>query len=136
MTFGRSRHNSYQLELLRYYSSYNVIDGTKKLFSYFTKKYNPESIIYYCDKSKFSGQTYIDLGFSLELDGKPMKHWYNPKEKLSHIADNTLRQKGFDQLFKTNFSKSMSNEQLIIDRGYLPIYDCGQNTYIWLKDID
>lgn len=135
MTFGKPRYNKkYEYELLRYCTINNVIGGAKKLFSYFIKLYNPESVVSYCDKSKFSGQVYIDLGFILKLDGQPMKHWYNPKEKVSHITDNLLRQRGFDQIFNTNFGKGTSNEQLIIDKGYLPIYDCGQNTYVWVKD--
>lgn len=134
MTFGKPRYNKkYEYELLRYCTINNVIGGAKKLFSHFIKEYNPESVVSYCDKSKFSGKVYTDLGFNLKLDGKPMKHWYNPKEKVSHITDNLLRQRGFDQLFNTNFGKGTSNEQLIIDRGYVSIYDCGQNTYVWLK---
>lgn len=134
MTFGKPRYNKkYEYELLRYCTINNVIGGAKKLFSHFIKEYNPESVVSYCDKSKFSGQVYTDLGFTLKLDGKPMKHWYNPKEKVPHITDNLLRQRGFDQLFNTNFGKGTSNEQLIIDRGYVSIYDCGQNTYVWLK---
>lgn len=134
MTFGKPRYNKkYEYELLRYCTINNVIGGAKKLFSHFIKEYNPKSVVSYCDKSKFSGKVYTDLGFNLKLDGKPMKHWYNPKEKVSHITDNLLRQRGFDQLFNTNFGKGTSNEQLIIDRGYVSIYDYGQNTYVWLK---
>lgn len=134
MTFGKPRYNKhYQWELLRYCSNSKVIGGPKKLFKYFIEHYNPMSIISYCDKSKFEGNIYRDLHFNLILDGQPMKHWHNPQEKLSHITDNFLRQRGFDQLFGTSYGKGTSNEQLIIDRGYLPIYDCGQNTYVWVN---
>ena len=38
---------------------------------------------------------------------------------------------GYDRLFKESHGKGTSNEELILDRGYLPVYDCGQSTYTW-----
>ena len=36
---------------------------------------------------------------------------------------------------KTTLEKyGVSNEELILSRGYLPVYDCGQSTYIWRSD--
>lgn len=132
MTFGKPRYNkNYEYELIRYCSSKNILGGSNKLFSYFTDKYNPESILSYCDKSKFSGQVYIDLGF--HINGSHLgKHWYNPRSK-QHITDNLLRQRGFDQLFGTNYGKGTSNEKLMINHGFLEIYDAGQDTYCWHK---
>ena len=132
MTFGKPRYNkNYEYELIRYCSSKNILGGANKLFSYFIDKYNPESILSYCDKSKFSGQVYIDLGF--HINGSHLgKHWYNPKSK-QHITDNLLRQRGYDQLFGTNYGKGTSNEKLMINHGFLEIYDAGQDTYCWHK---
>ena len=65
------------------------------------------------------------LGFELKEQTVPAKHWYNPKTKR-HISDNLLRQRGFDQLHKANFGKGTSNEQLMLEHGYVEIYDCGQ----------
>jgi hypothetical protein len=131
MTFGKPRYNkTYQWELLRYCSSKNIIGGAEKLFKHFIKEHNPESIISYCDRSKFRGNVYGKLGFTLKLEGKPSRHWYSPKE-TRHITDNLLRQRGYDQLFNEHYGKGTSNEELIIKRGYVPIYDCGQDTYVW-----
>lgn len=133
MTFGKPRYNkNYQWELLRYCSSKKVIGGAEKLFKYFIKNYNPESIISYCDRSKFSGDTYIKLGFNNLKTNNPFVHWYNPNTH-QHITDNLLRQRGFDQLFGTNYGKGTSNEQLMLDNGFLRVYDCGQDTYVWRK---
>lgn len=133
MTFGVPRYNkNYQYELLRLctISDCAIIGGTEKLFKYFIKKYNPKSIISYCDNSKFSGNVYKKLGFELLDYGKPSKHWYNMKTK-KHITDNLLRQRGFDQLFNTNYGKGTSNEQLMLENGFVEVYDCGQSTYIY-----
>ena len=134
MTFGRPRYNkNYQWELLRLcsHSDYIIVGGSEKLFKYFIDNYQPESIISYCDLAKFNGDVYSKLGFNQKLKPKPSKHW---SKNTEHITDNLLRQRGFDQLFGTNYGKGTSNEQLMLEHGWLPIYDCGQITYVWIKD--
>ena len=133
MTFGKPRYNKkYEYELLRLCShkEYKITGGSEKLFKYFINNYKPKSIISYCDKSKFSGDIYSKLGFILKGISKPARHWYNIKTK-QHITDNLLRQRGFDQLFETNYGKGTSNEELMIMHGFIEIYDCGQLTYVW-----
>lgn len=134
MTFGTPRYNkNYEYELLRLCTAFGikVVGGSKKLFTHFINKYKPKSVISYCDNSKFNGQVYIDLGFKLKSYGKPTKHWYNHKIK-SHVTDNLLRQRGFDQLFGNLFGKygkGTSNSDLMLENGFIEIYDCGQSVY-------
>ena len=131
MTFGNPRYTSrYQFELLRLcsMSNYAVIGGANKLFSYFINKYNPKSIISYCDRSKFSGYIYKKLGFVLSHNSPTAKVW---SKSDKHITDNLLRQRGYDQLFKTNYGIGSNNEKLMLDSGWLPVYDCGQAVYEW-----
>ena len=131
MTFGKPRYNkNYEYELLRYCASHNVVGGANKLFKYFVDNYKPNSIVSYCDTSKFSGKVYDMLGFKIDTINSPSCHWYSVKEN-KHITDNLLRMQGYDRLFKENHGKGTSNEELILDRGYLPVYDCGQATYVW-----
>lgn len=128
MTFGKPRYNkNYQYELIRYCSHFNVVGGAERLFKHFIDMYNPRSIISYCDLSKFDGNVYTKLGFNLKTVSIG-KHWFNIKTK-QHITDNLLRQRGFDQLFKTNFGKGTSNDELMKHHGFIEIYDCGQATY-------
>lgn len=131
MTFGKPRYNKkYEYELIRYCSILAVAGGSEKLFNYFIKSYKPTSVISYCDEAKFTGKTYTKLGFKCIRNGRPAKHWYNPKTK-QHVTDNLLRQRGFDQLFKTNYGKGTSNETLMLEAGFVEVYDCGQATYVW-----
>ena len=131
MTFGVARYNKkYEYELLRYCASHNVVGGAEKLFKYFADNHKPNSIVSYCDTSKFSGKVYDMLGFTLDTVNSPSCHWYSVKENR-HITDNLLRMQGYDRLFKENHGKGTSNEELILARGYLPVYDCGQSTYVW-----
>ena len=78
MTFGKPRYNShYQWELLRLCtkSEYYVVGGAEKLFKHFIRDYNPESIISYCDMSKFTGDVYLRLGFKQTTKPQPREHW-------------------------------------------------------------
>ena len=133
MTFGKSRFNkNCEYELLRYCASHNVVGGAEKLFKYFVDTYKPNSVVSYCDTSKFSGKVYDTLSFEFIKTNKPRKHWYSMKERR-HITDGLLLSQGYDRLFKESHGKGTSNEELILARGYLPVYDCGQSTYIWRK---
>lgn len=131
MTFGKPRYNkNHEWELIRYCSKYNIIGGAEKLFKHFVDDLKPNSIVSYCDNAKFSGNVYQKLGFQLIKNYPPSKHWYNIKTK-QHITDNLLRQRGFDQLFGTNYGKGTSNEYLMLQHNFVEIYDCGQSTYVW-----
>nr|CAI9751860.1 homing endonuclease [Caudoviricetes sp.] len=139
MTFGKPRYNkNYQWELLRLcsHSDYIVIGGAEKLFKYFINNHNPESIISYCDVSKFKGDVYERLGFNLLRQSNPQKIW-NKLNSKEYITDNLLRQRGFDQLVgsKLNppqlYGKGTNNEELMIKHNWLPVYDCGQKVFEW-----
>ena len=133
MTFGKPRYNNkYEYELLRLCtnSKYTVVGGAQKLFKHFLSEYKPNSIISYCDNSKFLGTVYNDLGFNLIHTCTPSKHWYNGKV---HITDNMLRKLGYDRIFNTNYGKGTSNEQLMLEHKFVEIYDCGQSTYVYTK---
>ena len=129
MTFGTPRYNkNYDTELLRLCtkSGYMVRGGASKLFSHAIKTNNLGSIISYCDLSKFDGSVYESIGMTKVKDTSPGKIWsYHGKK----ITSNLLNQRGFDQLFGTDYGKGTSNEELMLEHNWLPIYDCGQRVY-------
>ena len=134
MTFGQPRYNkNYEWELLRLCTKaeYKVVGGAEKLFNAFKYSYEPKSIISYCDYSKFNGDVYTKLGFNIVRKPVPAKHWC---KEDTQITDNLLRQRGYDQLFNTNYGKGTDNEELMILNGWLPIYDCGQISFGWNQD--
>lgn len=114
------------------HKDYKIVGGSEKLFKHFINTYNIKSVISYCDASKFNGDVYKRLVFEQYKSIRPSKHWYNIKTE-QHITDNLLRQRGFDQLFNTNYGKGTSNEELMLEHDFLPIYDCGQITFIYKK---
>ena len=52
----------------------------------------------------------------------------------SKITNNLLNQRGFDQLFHTTYGKGTSNRQLMIENGWLEVFDCGQNLFVYHKN--
>lgn len=131
MTFGKPRYNKkYEYELIRYCSIFAVTGGAEKLFKHFITNHKPNTIISYCDQAKFEGKIYPSLGFTFLRTSSPAKHWYNPKTH-QHITNNLLNQRGYDQLFKTEYGKGSSNAELMLNAGFVEIYDCGQVTFIW-----
>lgn len=129
MTFGKPRYDSkHDVELLRLCteSGYVVVGGASRLFKFATENYGLSNIISYCDLSKFSGDIYEKIGMQLIRKTPPQEVWSKNRYK---VTANLLRQRGYDQLFKTNHGKGTSNEQLMLDAGWLPVYDCGQAVY-------
>ena len=134
MTFGKSRYNkNYDFELLRLCSKNDVrvVGGPSKLFSQFVKSNPNKSVLSYCDLSKFSGEVYEAIGMRLDHLSPPAKVWSKGNR---YITDNYLRQHGFDRIFHTNYGKGTSNEQLMLDSGWLPVCDCGQKVFTYVPN--
>lgn len=133
MTFGKPRYNrKYQYELLRLCSKQGVRvpGGASKLFKHFVTTQNPESIISYCNLSKFTGDVYEKIGMTLDNVSAPNKIWSKDSQ---YITNNFMLQRGFDQLFNAHYGRGTSNDELILAEGWLPVYDCGQAVYGWRK---
>ena len=133
MTFGKPRYNkNFEKELLRlcFKSGLRVTGGAAKMFKYYIKNHNPASIISYCDRSKFSGRVYEELGFSLLKAGAPSLHWSNGK---IHIRETMLLRLGFDKIFGTSYGKGSDNHELMIAHRFAEVYDCGQDSYAYRR---
>ena len=133
MTFGQPRYDkNYDYELLRLCSRSDtiVVGGAQRLFKFATNLYELDNIISYCDLSKFTGDVYPRLGMKLVMTTPPQEIWSKQDKK---ITANLLRQRGYDQLFGTNYGKDKSNEVLMIENGWLPVYDCGQAVFEYKK---
>ena len=131
MTFGKSRYNkTYEWELLRLCShkDYMIVGGAERLFKHFIIKYEPNTIISYCDNSKFNGEIYSKLGFIKSKEASPSCNWSKGTHK---ITQNLLNQQGADRLIGTCDGKGTSNRDIMIREGWLEVYDCGQQLWIW-----
>ena len=118
MSFGSPRFTeNFDWEIIRECSKlgYIILGGKEKLWSYFIKKYSPKNCISYCDFSKFTGESYLKLGFKKERLNKPGFVWY----------DNTINQV---------FWRNPYQNQEMKEKGYLKIYDCGQLVFTWYNN--
>ena len=129
MTFGKSRRSKkHYVEILRMCShpDYYISNGYKKLFNYALTFYALDDIISYCDISKHYEIDYIECGLSYLRSTPPQEIWSKDNQ---YKTGNLLRSHGFDQLFETNYGKDVRNEKLMLEHGWLPIYDCGQHVF-------
>lgn len=117
MSFGVPRFtNDFEWEIIRECSKLNyfVIGGKERLWKYFIKKYNPNSVISYCDYSKFFGNSYLRIGFKKERLNKPGFVWFDNKTK--------------EILWRNPF-----HHKEMKDKKYIRIYDAGQLVFVWSK---
>ena len=135
MTFGKSRHfvgshNISKYELLRFCNKLNttVIGGASKLFNFFIKKYDPESIISYADRRWSQGNLYEKLGFSLYNKSNP-NYYYVIKDKRFYRFNFRKEQ----LVKKYNCPSNISERQFCFEQGWYRIYDCGCLCYLWTK---
>lgn len=131
MSFGRSRYNrNYTYELLRLCSKQGVevVGGASKLFKFATQQLELDSIISYCDAAKFTGGVYENMGMTLVNTTPPNVVW---SKEDKHVTSNLLRQRGYDQLFNTNYGKGTDNEILMLLNGWVPVCDCGQKVFAY-----
>ena len=122
--------NISKYELLRFCNKLNttVIGGASKLFNYFIKKYDPESIVSYADRRWSQGNLYEKLGFQLYNESKP-NYYYVIKNKRVYRFN--FRK---DQLIKKyNCPPNISEKQFCLEQRWYRIYDCGCLCYLWKK---
>lgn len=127
ISIGKSRFENGRIELLRMCNKCNitVVGGFSKLI-----KHQPhDSIITYCDLSKFNGDGYIKSGFVkigmtepsyfyTKADGTPsISRYIAQKHKLPNIID--------------NFDKDLTEMENMFNNGYRVAYNCGNLKLIW-----
>lgn len=133
MSFGKPRYNTkYEWELLRLCTKHDVavIGGAEKLFKYFVDNYSPNSIVSYCDLSKFEGKVYSKLGMNLVRESDPNYRWVKFNEVYSRYQ--TQKHK-LPKLLGNIFDPSLSESDNMIKAGFVKIYDCGNAVYEWRK---
>lgn len=129
MTFTKPRFNKkYEWELSRFCSKAgtNVIGGASKLIKYFIEKYNPNNIISYSNIAHTRGNIYRMLGFNLDSIAEPNYVWINHSNVLSRYQcqKHKLLQQGYI---------GNSEVDIMHQRDYYRIYDCGNKVWIWNK---
>lgn len=131
MTFGKPRFNAeYDTELLRLCTKmgYKIIGGANKLFKHYIKEHQTESIVSYCDLSKFTGKVYEQIG--MKFDGlTTVNYVYVNLDDLSVLSRyQCQKHKLIEQGYGT---ESQTEEEIMFNRNYVKIYNCGNARYIY-----
>lgn len=135
MTFGAPRFASdYNTELLRLCSSDNtvVVGGASKLFAHYIKNYPTESIISYCDISKFSGNVYTQIGMTFDGITDPgyvyvNMHTLNVLDRLN-CTKAKLVKRGWGE-------ESQTEEEIMRSKNYVKVYNSGNARYAYRPDL-
>ncbi len=117
MTFCKPRYNkSYTWELLRLCTKkdYQVSGGASKLFTAFIENHPNESIISYCNESKFSGKIYEALGFKKV---STCSSYHYEKDGKSYHRSNFQRWK-LEQLYPQYDRNKYTERQIMELEGY------------------
>jgi hypothetical protein len=133
MTFGSARFKQKPMwELIRYSTlkNFSVVGGASKLFSYFIKNYNPESITSFCDLSWNSGNLYQQLGFTWQRNTNS-NYWYTCQYKTFENRIKYQKHKLSSLLIK--FDPTLSEWENMKLNGYDRYWDCGNSVWQWNK---
>lgn len=117
---GSSRFKKNEVELLRMCTKLNtqVIGGFSKLM-----KHQPyDSIISYLDRSKFSGDGYKALGFTVIGTSGPSYKYYKDNRELNRIA---AQKHKLSKLLGSDFNPNETESQNMQRCGWLQVFDCG-----------
>jgi len=134
MTFGKKRvamgnksNNCDEYEMLRFCNKLNhsIVGGASKLLSFFEKTYKPKSIISFADRRYSNGDLYNKIGFKFIGETKPNYFYF---EKNKNVRRHRFKFRK-DVLVKMGYDPSLSEREIMNQRGFLRIYDCGQLKY-------
>lgn len=101
----------------------NLIGGAGKLFKFFINLEQPSKVITFADLRWGSGKVYTNIGFKF-TGHTGINYWYT-------------RANTYDRLHRFALKKPknciLTEKELRTSEGWLRIYDCGNNKYVWEK---
>lgn len=128
MSFGKPRFTTAaNVELLRLSikAGYSVTGGASKLFTYFIKHNPGLSVVSYTDLSKFTGAVYAQIGMTYQHRTDPNYVYVDHKRVLTRYQ--CMKHK----LVEQGFDPSLSESEIMRQRGFNKIYDCGNAVYLY-----
>jgi len=128
MTFGRSRYYNTEnaWELIRYCSVGTVVGGASKLFKQFVDEYNPKEVVSYANRCwSYDGGLYKALGFTNQTENERNVGYYYIKNNKRHHRSSFTKKR----LVEMGYDESLTEETIMINNGFLKIYDAGNYKY-------
>lgn len=125
MSFKRIKNNDWEISRLCSRLNHSVIGGTSRLFRYFIKSNVFDSLISYSLNDYFNGNVYKKLGMKFVKYTNP-SYWY-----LGRGSDIRLSRQKFQKkkLIKQGFDPDKSEHEIMLERGFLRIYNSGNRLW-------
>lgn len=135
MTFGKRRNfmnsvdDGVDWELYRFCNILNtsVVGGADKLFKYFIQNYEYKGILSYSDKCWNDAILYDKLGFVYNGDSDVGYHWVDDERR--HYRYKFAKYK----LVEQGYDKDKTGDEIMHERGFYKIFDCGNQRWIYKK---
>jgi hypothetical protein len=133
MTFSKNRIalgrkdvvGEFELSRFATVAHFNVIGAADKLLKHFEREHTPVKLLSYADKRWSVGGVYFKLGFTLHHTSKP-NYWY-----IKSYANREYRFKyRKDVLVKEGFNASLTEWEIMQEKGYDRIWDCGNLVFV------
>lgn len=131
MTFGLSRFNKNEFELIRFCNrlNLNVIGGASKLFKYFLNTHKDvNQIISFADRRWSLGNLYVKLGFAFDTLTDPSYFYV-----VDNLRENRIKYQKH-KLVSEGYDSSLSEHEIMLQREIYRIYDCGNLKYIFKRE--
>ena len=113
-------------ELVRFVTSCSVVGGASRLLNHFIKIHNPKIIVSYSDNQYSQGKLYNILGFNLEKDNAAGYKYYDTVKKQMYHRFKFAKH----NLVKNGFDAEMTEFEIMNERSFLRIWDCGTRTWV------
>lgn len=142
MTFAKPRipmgqggkKMSYDYELSRFASDINyiVVGGFSKIFKYFERNYEWNSLISYADRRWSEGNLYIKNGWDHIRDTKP-NYWYVNKNTKKRYHRYNFRKQVLKEKFPNLYEDNLTEFEIMDKTIYFRIWDCGNMVFAYTK---
>ena len=126
MSFGKSRFNPDEYELLRFCNKkyVNVVGGASRLFSHFLNEHKEiDKIVSFADRRWSIGNLYQKLGFAISSITKPSYYYIQDQMRFNRLSFQKHR------LVKEGYDPSLTEHEIMLSRKIYRIYDCGNLKY-------
>ena len=114
-----------EYELLRFCNKLNtiVVGGASKLYKRFITDINPLYVFAYANKRYFDGNLYNELGMQFESSTPPNYFYTKHGKRYNRFA---FRK---DILVINGYESRLTEKQIMTNRNYYRVYDCGTNKF-------
>lgn len=119
--------NSYELVRFCSKSDTNVVGGASKLFKWFVRNYDFDSIVSFSDIAHTTGNLYKTLGFHKVSESNPGYVWVRLDDdfyrtRVSCQKKNLINM--FDDISE-DYIKDHSEKEIMEQHGYVQVFDSG-----------